>query len=236
MPSLSQKLMAEFLGTAFLLAAVVGSGVMAERLAGSNQALALLCNAMATASMLIVLIALFQPISGAHYNPAVTLVSFIQKETKLSTSVLYVLCQLCGAYFGVVLAHFMFGLPLVQYSLKAREGVSLVGAEFIATFGLILTITMCAASRPKAVAVSVGLYIFAAYFFTASTSFANPAVTFARAFTDTFTGIRPADVAPFICAQIAGAIAACAIARFFSVAKTHTEPSSDYSLPIERKL
>jgi glycerol uptake facilitator-like aquaporin len=209
----ARKLAAEALGTAFLLAAVIGSGIMGERLAGGNIALALLCNTIATGAMLVVLITMLAPISGAHLNPAVTLTLWLQREIAARDALAYVLAQLAGAMLGVLAAHAMFELPLAEISLKARSGPSQAFSEWVATFGLVTTILLTRRARPDAVAISVGLYITAAYWFTASTSFANPAVTVARAFSDTFAGIRPADVAPFCAAQLAGAVCAVGLCR-----------------------
>ena len=180
----------------------------------NNEALVLLCNALATASILIVLVTSLAPLSGAHLNPAVTIVCWLKGDISGKLSMLYVLVQFIGAAAGVVLAHFMFELPLVQFSDKARSGLHQVGSEAVATFGLVLTILMTAKAKPSAIPLSVGLYIFAAYWFTSSTSFANPAVTFARALTDTFAGIRLKDVGPFIVAQLLGALVAFAVASF----------------------
>lgn len=202
---LSRRLLAEGLGTALLLAAVVGSGIMAERLAAGNGAVALLGNTLATGAMLVVLITMLAPISGAHFNPAVTLAFCLRQEVKVADAVAYVIVQLVGAIAGVLIAHAMFELPLLQISLRVRSGPAQAFSEAVATFGLLLTIVLTLRARPQAVATAVGLYITAAYWFTASTSFANPAVTIARALTDTFAGIRPSDVAPFIFAQLVGA-------------------------------
>jgi glycerol uptake facilitator-like aquaporin len=206
-----RKLAAEGLGTGLLLAAIVGSGIMAERLAGGNVALALLCNALATGAMLVVLITIFGPVSGAHLNPAVTLVLALRREIGLGAALAYVPIQIAGAVLGTLLAHAMFGEALLQVSATARSGMALCLAEGVATFGLILTILGTLRFRPEMIAASVGLYIFAAYWFTASTSFANPAVTIARSLTDSFAGIAPADAPGFIIAQIAGAIIAAAL-------------------------
>jgi len=204
----AQRIAAEFLGTALLLATVVGSGIMGAKLSGGNDALALLGNTLPTGAILIVLITLMGPVSGAHFNPAVSGVFWLRGDIGSRLAALYVLAQLCGGLAGVVVAHAMFDQPLLQTASTARAGSSLWFAEGVATFGLILTILGTLQSSPKAVAVNVGLYITAAYWFTASTSFANPAVTIARAFSDTFAGIRPTDVAPFIVAQLAGAAVA----------------------------
>jgi glycerol uptake facilitator-like aquaporin len=209
MPALAQRAAAEALGTAFLLAAVIGSGIMAERLAGGNGALALLCNTLPTGAVLTVLILIFGPLSGAHFNPAVSLVFGLRGELPWALIGAYVGAQLCGAVAGVWAAHAMFELPVWQLSVHVRSGPGQWFAEAVATFGLLLTILGCVARAPQAVAYAVGLYITAAYWFTASTSFANPVVTIARALSDTFAGIAPANVPAFIAAQLAGA--ACAM-------------------------
>jgi glycerol uptake facilitator-like aquaporin len=205
MPSLSQRLVAEWLGTAFLLAAVVGSGIMAQKLAGGNVALALLCNTIPTGSILVVLILIFGPLSGAHFNPAATLAFALRGELPLAIAGLYVLAQIAGGIAGVWSAHLMFDLPVLQSSLTVRTGAGQWFAEGVATFGLLLTIFGCVARAPGAVAYAVGLYITSAYWFTASTSFANPAVTIARSLSDTFAGIAPGGVPAFIGAQLLGA-------------------------------
>jgi len=199
---------AEAIGTALLLMAVVGSGIMAERLAGGNVAIALLANTLATGTMLIVLVLLFGPVSGAHFNPAVSLVFALRREMPLPRFAVYVLAQLLGAAFGVWCAHAMFGQPLLQFSGTARSGGGQWLAEFVATFGLVGTILGVSTTRPGAVAYAVGLYISAAYWFTSSTSFANPAVTVARSLSDTFAGIQAANVPGFVLAQLAGALVA----------------------------
>lgn len=214
--SLPQKVVAEALGTGFLLAAVVGSGLMAERLAGGNTALALLGNTLPTAAMLVVLITMLAPISGAHINPAVSLVFFLRRALPGRELLAYVPAQLAGAVVGVLVAHAMFDAPLLQVALTARRGLAQAFSEGVATFGLVLTILLTLRARPQAVAVSVGLYITAAFWFTASTSFANPAVTIARAMTDSFTGIRPDDVPGFLIAQVVGAVLALAAARLLA--------------------
>jgi glycerol uptake facilitator-like aquaporin len=203
--------MAEFLGTAMLLAVVVGSGIMGERLAGGNLAVALLANAMATAFGLFVLIEMLGPLSGAQFNPAVTLAGMRLRTLPVRLGLMYIAVQVAGALFGTVLAHAMFDMPLVQVATHAREGVGQFLSEIVATFGLLLTILALSRTRPELVAVAVGAYIGAAYWFTASTSFANPAVTVARALTDTFAGIRPRDTLAFIPAQLIGAVAALAV-------------------------
>ena len=207
-PTLAQRLVAEGLGTAFLLAAVVGSGIMAARLAGGNGALALLCNTLPTGAMLTVLILTFAPVSGAHFNPAVSIAAALRGEMPASVAVAYIGVQVLGGILGVWAAHLMFELPLWQVALTTRSGQGQWLAEAIATFGLLLTIFGCGARTPWAVPYAVGLYIAAAYWFTASTSFANPAVTIARSLSDTFAGIAPAGVAAFIGAQLLGMLAA----------------------------
>jgi len=199
---------AEFLGTAFLLAAVVGSGIMAERLAGGNVALALLANTIATGAALVALILALGPISGAHFNPVVTLGLALQRQMHWSLVPVYVLAQIAGAFFGVAVAHIMFGYSYFSASVHARSGAAQMLSEFVATFGLLIVILSCAKSRLSAVPYAVGAYIIAAYWFTASTSFANPAVTLARAASDTFAGIRGADVPGFIAAELLGGVAA----------------------------
>ncbi len=203
-----RRLVAEALGTALLLAVVVGSGIMGERLAGGNVAIALLANAVATGAGLTVLILIFGPISGAHFNPAVTLAFLMRREISVAPSLAYVAAQLAGGLAGTIAAHVMFGEPLLAASVTERTGVGQWTGEFIATFGLVATILGCLRSRPDAVPYAVGLYITAGYWFTSSTSFANPAVTVARSFTDTFSGIYPPDAPLFIVAQLIGAVAA----------------------------
>jgi glycerol uptake facilitator-like aquaporin len=214
MPDLSRRLAAEFIGSAFLLATVIGSGIMGETLAGGNAALALLGNTLATGAILFVLIVQLAPISGAHFNPAVTLVFALRGELSWRDGSLYLVSQIAGAMLGVLAAHLMFDQPLLQVGAKMRTGTGQWVAESIATFGLVMTILVTARSRAGAVAASVALYITAAYWFTASTSFANPAVTIARSFSDSFAGIRPVDAGPFIAAQILGALGALALCRW----------------------
>lgn len=207
-PSLVKRAAGEAIGTAFLLIAVVGSGIMAERLAGGNIALALLANAIATGGALIALILTFGPISGAHFNPVVTLVLWRKREIETRLAFLYLGAQFAAAIAGVVLAHAMFGLPLLEASSHMRASAGEWLGEFVATFGLIGLILSGTRHAPAAIPYAVAAYITGAYWFTASTSFANPAVTIARALTDTFAGIRPADVLSFITAELAGAAAA----------------------------
>jgi glycerol uptake facilitator-like aquaporin len=214
MPSTAQRLFAEWLGTALLLAAVVGSGIMAQKLADGNGAIALLCNTIATGAILVVLILIFGPLSGAHFNPAVSLAFAIRGELPWSTAPLYLAAQICGGIIGVWAAHLMFALPVWQLSITVRTGPGQWLAEAVTTFGLLLTILGCVARNPAAVPYAVGLYITSAYWFTASTSFANPAVTIARALTDTFAGIAPAGVVAFIAAQLVGMLAAVGLASW----------------------
>jgi glycerol uptake facilitator-like aquaporin len=214
MPSLARRGFAEWLGTAFLLAAVVGSGIMAARLAGGNGAIALLCNTLPTGAILAVLIIVFGPTSGAHFNPAVSLAFALKGELEPTATLAYIGAQLFGAVVGVWTAHLMFELPLWQFSATVRSGAGQWLAEGVATFGLVLTILGCRARTPTAVPYAVGLYITSAYWFTASTSFANPAVTIARSLSDTFAGIAPSGVAFFIVAQLIGMTLAVAVARW----------------------
>lgn len=210
---LPSRLLAEFLGTLLLLAMVIGSGVMGERLAAGNTAIALLANALATGTGLVVLITLFAPISGAHFNPAVTLVFALRREIPAGMAAAYAGVQVAGAFCGVALAHLMFGLPLFFASQHERAGGAQGISEIVATFGLLLTILLAVRQTPKKIPVLVGCYITAAYWFTASTSFANPAVTLARSASDTFAGIRPADVPVFVAAQLIGALLALMAVR-----------------------
>ena len=205
---MQRRLFAEWLGTLFLLATVVGSGIMAEDLSGGNVAIALLGNTIPTGAILVVLILVFGPISGAHFNPAVTLAFYIRKEITKRDAFLYVVIQIIGGIIGVFIAHLMFENPLIDPSTHARTGASQWLSEFVATFGLVATILGCLKSRAEVIPFAVGLYITAAYWFTSSTSFANPAVTIARGFSDTFAGINPAHVPAFIGMQLLGAIVA----------------------------
>jgi glycerol uptake facilitator-like aquaporin len=204
----SRRLVAEGIGTAFLLMAVVGSGIMGERLAGGNAAIALLANTAATGCALAVLISIFGPISGAHFNPAVSLVFMLRRELGFAPGMAYIAIQIFAAVVGVYVAHLMFGLPVFEISTKLRDGTAQVFSEFVATFGLMATILGAMRFCRERVAALVGLYIASAYWFTASTSFANPAVTIARALSDTFAGIAPHSAPAFIAAQIAAAVAA----------------------------
>lgn len=210
--SLLRRALAEALGSAFLLAAVIGSGIMAARLAGGNAALALLCNTLPTGAMLAVLILIFGPVSGAHLNPVVTLAFAFRQQLTWGAACAYLVAQVTGAIIGGWTAHLMFGLPLWQIATTARSGGGQWLAEAVATFGLLLTIFGCLAGARAAIPYAVGLYITAAYWFTASTSFANPAVTIARSLSDTFVGIAPNGVPAFIGAQCAGALAATVLA------------------------
>jgi glycerol uptake facilitator-like aquaporin len=214
MGSLPQRAFAEWLGTAFLLAGVVGSGIMAEKLSDGNAAIALLCNTLPTGAILVVLILIFGPLSGAHLNPAVTLAFSLRGALTWPMAATYIVAQVFGAMVGAWVAHLMFELPLWQLSTTVRTGTGQWLAEGVATFGLVLTIFGCISQRPDSVPYAVGLYITAAYWFTASTSFANPAVTIARSLSDTFAGIAPAGVIAFITAQFAGALIALALSRW----------------------
>jgi glycerol uptake facilitator-like aquaporin len=215
MTDLPRRAAAEALGTAMLLAAVVGSGIMGERLSGGNVAVALLANTLATGAALVALVLTFGPISGAHLNPAVTLADASQGGIAWRDAAAYIGAQVLGAFAGVAAADVMFGLPVFFASRKAREGGAQLFSEFVATFGLLAVVWGCARLRQKSVApLAVGSYITAAYWFTSSTSFANPAVTLARSASDTFAGIRPADVPAFVCAQLLGAAAATLLFRW----------------------
>lgn len=212
--TLTRCLVAEGLGTALLLAVVVGSGIMAERLAGGNAALALLANALATGAGLVALILMFGPISGAHFNPAVTLSAVWQKQLPAAEALFYIAAQIIGAFTGVAAAHLMFGETIFSASEHVRAGPAQWWSEFIATFGLLGVIIGCSRNRPAITPFAVATYITAAYWFTASTSFANPAVTLARAATHTFTGIRSADAPGFILSQLLGALLASLVFRW----------------------
>ncbi len=212
--TLDRRITAEALATALLLAAVVGSGIMAERLAAGNIAIALLANTFATGAALVALILTFGPISGAHMNPAVTLAAAVQRELPWREAVAYISAQISGAFAGVATAHLMFGNPIFSASRHVRSGGAQMFSEFIATFGLLAVIAGCVRFRATAVPFAVAAWIVGAYWFTASTSFANPAVTLARAASDTFAGIRPIDAPAFIVAQLAGAFAATLLFRW----------------------
>jgi glycerol uptake facilitator-like aquaporin len=220
--NIQRRALAEALGTALLLATVVGSGIMGERLAGGNVAIALLANTIATGAGLVALILAFGPISGAHFNPAVTLADATQGGLPWKQVPIYVVAQVAGAMVGVMAAHIMFGEPLLAVSRHARAGVGQLASEFIASFGLLSVIWGCSRSRPSITPFAVGAYITAAYWFTASTSFANPAVTLARSFTDTFSGIRPQDAPGFMVAQLLGAFAATVTFRWLVPALPQT--------------
>ena len=213
---MTKRLMAELIGTFFLLATVVGSGIMAETLAGGNVAIALLGNTIATGAILVVLILVFGTLSGAHFNPAVTLVFLIRKEITPRDAIAYIAVQIFAGLLGVIAAHVMFDQPVIQLSNTLRTGPGQWVAEAIATFGLIMTILGCIRFRAEAVPYAVGLYIMAGYWFTASTSFANPAVTIARAFSDTFSGIYLPHVPAFMAAQITGALLATMIMGYLT--------------------
>ena len=216
---LAKRVVAEALGTLFLLAAVVGSGIMAERLAGGNMALALLANSVATGAALAALIISFAPMSGAHFNPVVTLSFALRRDLVWQDVPLYLLAQVVGGIGGVVTANLMFGLPAVFMSNHPRTGTAQLFSEFIATFGLVSVILATSRSQVAVVAIAVGAYISAAYWFTASTSFANPAVTVSRSLSDTFAGIRPVDVPGFVLAQLAGGMAATVLFRWLMPAQ-----------------
>lgn len=216
--TLSRRLAGEALGSFLLFATVIGSGVMAERLAGGNVAVALLGNALATGAILFVLITMLAPVSGAHFNPAVTLVVRLRHAITTRTALFYVVAQLAGGLLGVWAAHLMFDLPVLQFSHKARSGAGQWVGEALATFGLVLTIFATEKSARRAIPASVALYITAAYWFTSSTSFANPAITIVRSLSDTFAGIAPRDVIGFVAAQLAGALVADIVARWLFAA------------------
>lgn len=224
MTDLARSALAEFIGTALLLAAVVGSGIMGAKLAAGNDAIALLANSIATGGVLVALIASLGPISGAHFNPAVTAFEFMRKQATWQTACAYIAVQVAGAVAGVVLAHAMFGQALVQESTHARATLGEQIGEAVATFGLLLTIWGVARSRAEAVPYAVAAYIVGAYWFTSSTSFANPAVTLARSLTDTFSGIAVNSVPGFLIAQALGVLLAFAIARILAPARRSTTP------------
>lgn len=235
---MARRVVAEAIGTAFLLAAVIGSGIMGDRLAGGNVAIALLANTLATGAALVALILTFGPISGAHLNPAVTLADASQGGLDWGDVPAYVAAQIAGAFAGVATVHLMFGEPVFSASRHVRSGGAQLFSEFVATFGLLSVIWGCARLRSSAVPFAVGAYIAAAYWFTSSTSFANPAVTLARVASDTFAGIRPADAPGFIVAQLAGAAAATALFRWLApslpkdaakVVVPHTQPESTHA-------
>ena len=213
-PGLPRRLAAEALGSFFLFAAVIGSGIMAERLSQGNGAIALLANSLATAAILFVLIAKLAPISGAHFNPAVTLAMALRGELPKRDVVPYILVQLAAGILGAWAVHFMFGLPIIEISHKVRSGAGQWAGELIATFGLVITIIGTVRHRVGAVPASVALYIGAAYWFTSSTSFANPAITLVRSMTDSFSGIAPADVPGFVAAELLGAVLAVLLGKW----------------------
>ena len=215
-----RSFVSEFLGTLFLVATVVGSGIMADNLSMGNQAVALLANAISTGAILYVLIIIFSELSGAHFNPVVSLIMFIMKKISLSDFLLYVFFQIFGGVLGAFLAHFMFEMSIIQLSTNVRTGSSQYFSEVIAAFGLVLTILLGLKYKRESVATLVALYITAAYWFTSSTSFANPAVTIARTFTDTFSGIQNSDTVPFIMAQILGGLMAYLVFRYLSQSKS----------------
>jgi glycerol uptake facilitator-like aquaporin len=233
--TLVRRIAAEAVGTAFLLAAVVGSGIMGERLAGGNVAIALLANTLATGAMLVTLILTFGPISGAHFNPAVTLADASQGGLAWRDVPGYLAAQLAGAFAGVAAAHLMFGEAMFSASRHIRAGGAQLFSEFVATFGLLCVIWGCARLRSSAVPFAVGAYITGAYWFTASTSFANPAVTLARSASNTFAGIRPADVPGFVAAQLAGAAAATILFRWLVPSLRKDATAVVVSHPVQQK-
>ena len=211
---LKRRLFSEWLGTALLVAVVIGSGIMGENLADGNAAIALLGNTLATGAALVVLILIFGPVSGAHFNPVVSLSFALQRTLPWPEFLAYIIVQIIGGVVGAMLAHAMFSLPLIEASTHERTGMGVWAGEIVASFGLLATILGCLRSRPDAVPYAVGLFITAGYWFTSSTSFANPAVTIARSLTDTFSGIRPEDVSGFIAAQIIGALLATSVFKW----------------------
>jgi glycerol uptake facilitator-like aquaporin len=217
---LPRRAAAEFLGTWMLVATVVGSGIMAENLAGGNVAMALLGNTVATGAMLVVLIAMLGPISGAHFNPSVSLVFSIAGELPVAQLAVYLACQVAGGIVGTVTAHLMFEMPVLQFSEHVREGPSQFLSEVVASFGLVATMLGCRRFRPEIIPTAVALYVVAGYWFTASTCFANPAVAIARSLTNTFSGIRPQDAPWFILAEIIGALLAAALLRWLLAGKS----------------
>lgn len=221
----AQKLAAEALGTALLLAVVVGSGIMGETLAGGNDAIALLGNTIATGAGLYVLITIFGPVSGAHFNPAVTAAFLLRREITPGMAAAFIGVQIVGGVLGVLVTHAMFDVAILQESIKARAGTGQALGEAVATFGLVLTILGCVRFRPESVAMAVGLYITAGYWFTSSTSFANPAVTIARTMTDTFAGIRPVDAPWFILAQFSASALAVGLAAWLFSPRDGAEPA-----------
>lgn len=224
MSSLGQRLIAEFLGSLLLAGVVIGSGILASRLSGGNGAVALLGNTAATAAILFVLVTAFVSISGAHFNPAVTLVMVLLRRTTILEGAFYAVVQVCGCICGALLAHAMFELPFIQQSTHARSGAGQTLSEGVATFALVLAIVLVSRARPGAVPAAVGLTIAAGYWWTASTSFANPAITIARTLTDTFAGIRPEDATYFIGGQFAGALAAWAVSSALTLRPLNLNP------------
>lgn len=236
--NLARRLVSEFLGTGLLVATVVGSGVMAEALAGGNVAVALLGNTLATGAILVVLIAVFGPISGAHFNPAVSLIFLVMRELRPGDFLLYVSVQILGGIAGTLVAHLMFDLPLLQLSQHVRHGPGQIVSEIVAAFGLLATILGCRRARPDLMPIAIALFVVAGYWFTASTCFANPAVAIARSLTDTFSGIRPRDVPWFILAEIAGALLAAGLFRWLLRAApehqaAHVNATADSSAPAQ---
>lgn len=221
--NLARRLAAEFLGTAFLLATVIGSGIMGDTLSSGNVAIALLGNTIATGAILAVLILIFGPISGAHFNPAVTLAFAVRGDITVPHAVIYVIVQILAGLFGVFVAHVMFGEPSFSPSLTSRTGIGIWTGEFVATFGLVATILGCLRFRPEAIPYAVGLFITAGYWFTSSTSFANPAVTIARSFSDTFAGIRPEDAPLFVVIQLVAAVIATLVFAWFASGRQGSE-------------
>ncbi len=222
--NLSRRLAAEGLGSFFLFAAVIGSGVMAESLAGGNVAIALLANTIATGAILYVVIAMLGPISGAHFNPAVTLAFLLRREIAAREALLYALVQIAAGALGAWAVHLMFDLPILQFSTKARAGIGQWSGEFVATFGLVLVILTLLRHRAEAIPMAVALYITSAYWFTSSTSFANPAITIVRSLSDSFAGIAPADVPLFIAAQLLGTVCAVLLARWLLAERPAATP------------
>ncbi len=234
--TLAQRATAEGFGTMFLLATIVGSGIMGERLSGGNVAIALLANALATGAMLVAIILVFEGISGAHFNPVVTLTLAARRELRWTEVPAYLVAKVVGAVGGVAIAHLMFRQTLFSFSQHARSGASELFSEFVATFGLLLVIWGCTRCRRDAVPFAVGAYIVAGYWFTSSTSFANPAVTIARSLTNTFSGIRPADAPGFIMAQSVGAVVATGFFRWFSARVPSLPKDIDVARESEREL
>jgi glycerol uptake facilitator-like aquaporin len=221
--SISRRACAEFLGTAFLVTAVVGSGIMGDHLSNGNTAIALMANSIATGAALVTLILTFGPISGAHFNPVVTVADALSGGLARADILPYILAQFAGGFAGTINSHFMFGLPGITYSRHVRSGPAQFYAEIIATFGLMAVISICSKLNARAIPVAVGGYIAAAYWFTSSTSFANPAVTVARCFTDTFAGIRPRDVPGFVVAETSGAAVAFLLFRWLIAPRISAE-------------